>query len=101
MIRLSGLIPKTDIQIEFTGLREGEKLYEELLNNKETNNPTHHEKIMIAKVRLEDFNKVMEGIDDLINLAKEQLEFDIVRKMKKIVPEFLSKNSKFERLDIE
>ena len=69
MIRRSGLIPNQDIAIEFSGLRPGEKLYEELLNDKELAVPTHHEKIMVAKVREYEFMKVKEMIDELIHLS--------------------------------
>ncbi|MCK5169211.1 MAG: polysaccharide biosynthesis protein, partial [Bacteroidales bacterium] len=101
MIKLSGLNIGKDIQIKYTGLRPGEKLYEELLNDLENNIPTHHSKIMIAKVRDYDFEQVQEKFVELINLQKEHDNFDIVRKMKEIVPEFKSQNSVYEELDIE
>lgn len=101
MIKLAGLVPGKDINIEFTGLRPGEKLYEELLAKKEEVIPTHNKKIMIAKsshCELENF----EGeIDELIELGLSNHDMDVVRKMKKIVPEFKSKNSRFEALDTE
>lgn len=99
MIKLSGLIPNKDITIEYSGLRPGEKLYEELLNDLENTLPTHHHKIMIAKVREYDFQQVEKQIDVLINIAKNQNEREIVLKMKELVPEFKSNNSIYEELD--
>ncbi|NDV60301.1 nucleoside-diphosphate sugar epimerase/dehydratase [Bacteroides sp. 519] len=96
MISLSG---RPDIKIEFTGLRHGEKLYEELLNVKETTKPTHHEKIMIATVREYDYNEVKTRIQNLIDLSYTYNQMKIVEAMKEIVPEFISKNSAFEKLD--
>jgi FlaA1/EpsC-like NDP-sugar epimerase len=100
MIRLAGFIPEVDIKIEYTGLRPGEKLYEELLNKKETTIPTHHPKIMIAKAQEYDFDSISAQIDELIQYGFKCKNFMIVSLMKKIVPEFLSKNSKYERLDV-
>jgi FlaA1/EpsC-like NDP-sugar epimerase len=88
-----------DIQIKFSGLRPGEKLYEELLNDQENTIPTHHPKILIAKVKEYDFETVEKDIKSLINLFGEQDNFKIVRKMKDIVPEYKSKNSIYEQLD--
>jgi FlaA1/EpsC-like NDP-sugar epimerase len=99
MIRLSGLTLGKDIQIMFTGLRPGEKLHEELLNDKENTIPTHHPKIMIAKVREYEFDKVTKEIQDLIKLFISQDNEAIIKKMKEIVPEFLSHNSIYEKLD--
>lgn len=99
MIRLSGLIPDVDIPIVFTGLRPGEKLYEEVLSEKEKTLPTHHEKIRIAKVIPHSYDEVLENITELALLNKSGNETRAVRKMKKIVPEFKSKNSKYEALD--
>jgi len=99
MIKLSGLVPNKDINIQYSGLRPGEKLYEELLNDLENTLPTHHHKIMIAKVREYDFDGVEARIDQLINLTKNQNEREIVLKMKELVPEFKSNNSIFEELD--
>lgn len=99
MIKLSGLIPNKDINIEYSGLRPGEKLYEELLNDLENTLPTHHQKIMIAKVRQYDFELVEKQIDYLINISKNQNEREIVLKMKELVPEFKSNNSIYEELD--
>ena len=96
MISLSG---RTDVKIEFTGLRHGEKLYEELLNVKELTKPTYHEKIMIATVREYDYDEVKERIQKLIDVSYTYDEMKIVAAMKDIVPEFVSKNSCFEALD--
>ena len=99
MIKLSGLNLGTDIQIIYTGLRPGEKIYEELLANKETTLPTHHSKIMIAKVREYDFPTIEKEIIELIDLFKLQNNEVIVKKMKSIVPEYVSANSQFQKLD--
>jgi FlaA1/EpsC-like NDP-sugar epimerase len=99
MIRLSGLIPNQDIKIEFTGLRPGEKLYEELLNDLENTLPTHHEKIMIAKVKGNNFEVVSQKVEDLIDIACRYQDKEVVKLMKKLVPEFKSNNSIFEELD--
>jgi len=99
MIKLSGLRLGTDIQIIYTGLRPGEKLYEELLADKENTIPTHHPQIMIGKVRKYDLNNVKIEINNLIALTEEQNKMKIVAQMKKIVPEFISKNSIYEQLD--
>lgn len=101
MIQLSGLELGKDIQINYTGLRPGEKLFEELLANEENTLPTHHKKIMIAKVKSYPFDFVSGEIDALVDLFNSQDNDAIVTKMKKIVPEFLSKNSEYERLDKE
>jgi len=99
MIRLSGLQEDTDIQIVYTGLREGEKLYEELLNNKENTLPTHHEKIMIAKVIPNNYTLVRQDMAELENLLMLKDDMAIVAKMKEMVPEFISKGSRYEVLD--
>ena len=101
MIRLSGYTPGTDIKIVFTGLRPGEKLYEELLNKKELTIPTDNPSIMVAKVREFDFDKVSVQIDKLIKMADLGKTFLAVSTMKEIVPEFKSNNSPFEELDIK
>ena len=100
MIRLAGLTPNQDIKIEFSGLRPGEKLFEELLNNHENTMPTHHEKIMIGKVREYLFEEVETQIKKLINNAQFNDDLQVVKSMKQIVSEFRSKNSVFEQLDI-
>lgn len=99
MIRLSGLTPGQDIDIVETGLRPGEKLFEELLNDKELTLPTHNDKIKVAKVREYDYREVCEVVDSLVTLALDGNDFEVVRQMKRIVPEFKSRNSRFEVLD--
>ena len=101
MISLSGLKPGKDIHIKFTGLRPGEKLYEELLANKENTVSTYHSQIMIAKVRHYNAEKVIPQIKELIATGVDRDSFAIVRRMKQIVPEFISKNSIYEELDNE
>jgi FlaA1/EpsC-like NDP-sugar epimerase len=100
MIRLAGYVPEVDIKIEFTGLRPGEKLFEELLNQKEVTQPTYHSKIMIATVQQYDYEIVSDQIEELINYSAMCKNYLTVSQMKKIVPEFLSKNSQYERLDV-
>lgn len=99
MIKLSGLTLGKDIQIVFTGLRPGEKIKEELLNDKENTLPTHHPKIMIGKVRTYNFNEVNNNINQLIQLQVTQKSELVVKSMKNLVPEFISKNSVFATLD--
>jgi FlaA1/EpsC-like NDP-sugar epimerase len=99
MIRLAGLIPGKDIKITYTGLRPGEKLYEELLNQKETTIPTKNKKILMAKVREYNFDSVSTEIQNLIEEAQRGKIFPTVQMMKKIVPEYKSKNSVYEKLD--
>ena len=101
MIMLSGYVPNQDIRIVYVGLRPGEKLYEELLANEENTLPTHHPKILRAKVRDYEPGYVAEKIDELLGLLNEADDFAIVAKMKEIVPEFQSRNSRFEVLDHE
>ena len=101
MIKLSGFIPYQDIDIKFTGLRPGEKLYEELLNDLENTLATHHQKIMIAKVRENNFPMVNELISSLFERIKTNNNMETVRQMKVIVPEFKSQNSIYEQLDKE
>ena len=101
MIKLAGFIPEVDIKIEYTGLRPGEKLYEELLNNKEKNIETHNPKIMIATVQEYGFDEITAQIDELIDISSNSKDFLTVAQMKKIVPEFKSKNSQYERLDLK
>jgi len=99
MVKLSGLTLGKDIQLVFTGLRPGEKTYEELLNDKENTMPTHHNKIMIGKVIPNDYQTIKEKVSILVSLYNQQDEMKIVGMMKQIVPEFKSKNSIFESLD--
>ncbi|MEB0277543.1 nucleoside-diphosphate sugar epimerase/dehydratase [Mucilaginibacter sp. 5C4] len=99
MIKLAGLQPERDIKIVYSGLRPGEKLYEELLNQGEHTMPTHHEKIKISEVISYPYKKVIEDINELILLNQQNDDMAMVNKMKEIVPEFISKNSQFEGLD--
>ncbi len=99
MIKLSGLEPGKDIQIVFTGLRPGEKLYEELLNDSENTLPTHHPKIMIAQVRTYEKEKIVADLNELAEMPGRADNNMMVKKMKMIVPEFISRNSVFEELD--
>src|SRR5690606_24115243 len=99
MIRLSGLVPNKDIDIVFTGLRDGEKLFEELFNQSESTIPTHHEKILIAKVReyaYPEINSIVELFHDLVH---DKNELKMVALMKELVPEYRSNYSRFEVLD--
>eukprot|EP01133_Synstelium_polycarpum_P004772 gene4772-5559_t len=100
MIRLAGLIPNQDIKIAYSGLRPGEKLFEELLNDSENTMPTHHEKIMIGQVREYIFNEIENQIYQLLSYAGSNNNRQVVQQMKLIVPEFKSKNSVFEELDV-
>ena len=99
MIELSGLVPDKDIEIRYTGLRPGEKLYEELLATKENTIPTGNRKIFRAKVREYDYHQVDQAIDGLTDLAIRVEKTEMVRMMKQIVPEFKSRNSEYEKLD--
>ena len=100
MIRLSGLELNRDIEIQFSGLRPGEKLYEEVLNSAENTIATHHPKIVKAKVREYDYPEVAQKIDHLISLFDAQNNLEMVRNLKLLVPEFISQNSEFEKLDL-
>lgn len=99
MIKLSGKVPYQDIDIVFTGLRPGEKLTEELLAKKENIMPTHHQKIMKAKVREYNYLEVKNDVEQLIFILIHQNDIDLVSKMKMMVPEYVSNNSVFESLD--
>jgi FlaA1/EpsC-like NDP-sugar epimerase len=99
MIKLAGYTPDKEIKIKIVGLRPGEKLYEELLNDSSKTLPTHHEKIMIAEEIFNDYEFVSTAIHDLIDTSEITSNIDIVSKMKVIVPEFKSMNSVFETLD--
>ncbi len=100
MIRLAGLVPNQDIKIQYSGLRPGEKLFEELLNNNENTMPTHHNQIMIGKVREYHFNEVEDQIYILLESAQKNNDRQVVIAMKKMVTEYRSKNSVFEELDV-
>ncbi len=99
MIKLAGFVPGKDLEIKFTGLRPGEKLYEELLNKKEEVIPTHHKKILIAKVAEYDFYAVNKAIDHLLEEAYQSNDENVVRQMKRIVPEYISNNSIYQSFD--
>jgi FlaA1/EpsC-like NDP-sugar epimerase len=99
MIKLAGFIPDKDIKIQIVGLRPGEKLYEELLNDTSKTLPTYHEKIMISEEVLDEFDVLSAAIEELISIANHFDNDQIVLKMKQIVPEFKSMNSTFELLD--
>ena len=96
MIRLSGA---KNVKIEYTGLRPGEKLYEEVLDDMENTKPTFHEKIRIAEVRERDYAEVRREVDELIAIAEQYDNMATVKKMKEIVPEYKSNNSIYEQLD--
>jgi FlaA1/EpsC-like NDP-sugar epimerase len=99
MIQLVGMKEDKDIRIEYTGLRPGEKLYEELLANNENTLPTHHSQILIGKVREYPYDEVKEIIEGLIESFKTQNNDLMVQRMKELVPEYKSNNSIFEKLD--
>ena len=101
MIRLAGYIPGEDIKIKFIGLRPGEKLNEEVLSNEENTLPTGHAKIRVAQVREYKRNDILKVYDKLSELALAVKVEDTVRLMKRVVPEFKSNNSEFERLDVK
>jgi FlaA1/EpsC-like NDP-sugar epimerase len=100
MIRLYGLIPNIDINITYSGLRPGEKLYEELLNDEENTTQTYHDKILIAKVRDVSFDLVYQStieLENILNTSNDEMQ--LVSKMKELVPEYISNNSIYEKLD--
>ncbi len=100
MIRLAGLVPEKDIKIQTIGLRPGEKLYEELLNDNSKTLPTHHSKIMIAKEMNSDYDLLFTQVEELIAIANNKNnKIELVAKMKELVPEFVSMNSHFDQLD--
>ena len=99
MIRLSGFEPDIDIKIVYTGLRPGEKLYEELLSDGTKTLPTHHEKIMISKDETMEFEKINTLTQKIYDLAKESNKIEVVRTLKEIVKEFKSNNSIYQQLD--
>lgn len=99
MVQLSGLSINKDIEIVYTGLREGEKLYEELLTSNENNLPTHHHKIMIAEVNLTSYSELLLQVDQLYKLLEKRNELEAVAFMKSMVPEYISNSSRFKILD--
>jgi FlaA1/EpsC-like NDP-sugar epimerase len=99
MIRLAGMIPERDIEIKTIGLRPGEKLYEELLNDNSKTVPTHNSKIMIAKDTCDEHDLLFQKVNELITIANNNNKNELVAKMKEIVPEFVSMNSHFNQLD--
>ena len=99
MIQLAGLTLGKDIQIIYSGLRPGEKLFEELLATKENTLPTHNPQIMVGKVREYPHKEISEKVDALISLLQNQDSTALVKRMKEIVPEFKSENSVYEELD--
>lgn len=99
MITLAGFTPDKEIKIEYTGLRPGEKLYEEVLSDKESTLPAFHERIRIAKVREYQYDEVLATINQLESLARKVLIPDMVKLMKKTVPEYISGNSEYSKFD--
>ena len=101
MIQLSGFEPYEDIDIVITGLRQGEKLYEELLNDTSTSLPTHHPKIMISKVPTPSFELVNLKIKEIIKAATSKNDTEVVKLLKDLIPEYKSENSSFKFLDVD
>ncbi|EDP96967.1 nucleoside-diphosphate sugar epimerase/dehydratase [Kordia algicida OT-1] len=99
IIKLAGFVPNKDIDIKIIGLRPGEKLYEELLNDKSTTLPTYNEKIMIARAEMYDYKEINDNVGELINSASLFDKVEVVKRMKAIVPEYKSMNSSYEKLD--
>lgn len=99
MIELSGFVPDKDINIVYTGLRPGEKLFEELLASKENTLPTTNEKIFRAHVREYKYEEITDAIQKLVDLARQVDRMGTVKLMKEIIPEFISQNSKYSVLD--
>jgi FlaA1/EpsC-like NDP-sugar epimerase len=100
MIKLSGLKPYKDIEIAITGLRPGEKLYEELLSDTAQTLPTYHSKIMVSKVPAEDYEWVNLKIQAIVKATKQSRKSEVVQKIKELVPEYLSQNSEYQLLDL-
>ncbi|MDY6113754.1 MAG: polysaccharide biosynthesis protein, partial [Alloprevotella sp.] len=99
MIELAGLVPDRDIKIAYTGLRPGEKLYEEVLSSAENTQPTQHDRIRIAQVREYDYSDAVKAVEELERLSRDVRIVEMVKYMKAVVPEYKSNNSVFERLD--
>ena len=99
MIQLAGFTPNVDIKIEYTGLRPGEKLFEEVLSNEENTLPTGHNRIRIAKVRESDYDEAKDQVNTLEVLAKGVDIPSMIKLMKQMVPEFKSNNSPYEKYD--
>lgn len=100
MIRLSGFEPYLDIDIKIIGLRPGEKLYEELLNDSSKTLPTHHAKIMVTKTPIENYDSIKTKIEAIIFSAYQDNDKEVVALLKVLIPEYKSENSIFEELDI-
>jgi len=101
MISLSGYIPHQEIEIREVGLRPGEKLFEELLADKEETIPTNHKKIMIGKIRPHNYKDSKAKINELLKSLEKENDWQLVTRLKEIVPEFISNNSKYEDLDLK
>jgi FlaA1/EpsC-like NDP-sugar epimerase len=99
MIKLSGFTIGKDMELVFTGLRPGEKLYEEVLSDAETTQPTHHPKILIARVKEYDDSKVAAWLNELTPLLTQQSNDQLVGALKVLIPEYISNNSEFQKLD--
>ena len=99
MIKLAGYTPNEEIEIKITGLRPGEKLYEELLSDKAKTLPTHHQKIMIALDETANYEEVNLAVEKIIRAAKKMKAQKVVARMKELIPEFKSNNSAYEALD--
>ena len=95
MIKLSGFVPGKEIQIMFTGLRPGEKLYEELLSDKEVSQPTHHPKITIAVNKLINYGELLSKIEETLDSLYKKTDQEIVNSMKEMVPEYVSNNGNY------
>lgn len=100
MITLAGFVPDVDIMVEYSGLRQGEKLYEEVLSNAENTVPTSHDRIRIANVREYEYSNADEAVSALEEMAVNVNIPEMVKLMKLTVPEFISQNSEFEKYDI-
>jgi FlaA1/EpsC-like NDP-sugar epimerase len=100
MVRLSGLELGKDVQIQYTGLRPGEKLYEELLNKEENTKPTYHHKILIANIKTYQIDQVTQSIENFKAALSKQDSFELVGILKAAIPEYKSENSEFSSLDV-